>query len=99
MQNEFYVDNTITGCDTESAAVNYYKTARTTISSAKFNLRSWFSHSNELMANAVHDSTADEHTIVNILGLRWNLITDLLSLVTKPLLPTSNQLVTKREVL
>ena len=99
MQLNFYVDNIITGYDTESAAVDYYKTARAIMSSAKFNLRSWSSNSNELMAKAVQDSTADDHNIVNVLGLHWNPTTDVLSVVTKPFLPACNHLVTKTEVL
>jgi len=51
------------------------------------------------MFNVIQDSTADDHSTVNILGLYWNLTTDLLSLVAKPLIPTCNHVVTKREVL
>ena len=99
MQINLYVDNLITGCDTENAAADYYKEARAIMSSGKFNLRSWSSNSNRLMANAIQDNAADGHNTVNILGLRWDPTTDLLSLVAKPFILTNNHLVTKREVL
>ena len=42
-----YVDK-ISRCEIERAAVNYYREARATISSARFNLRCWSSNSAEL---------------------------------------------------
>ena len=79
MQISLYMDNIITGCDTEDAAVAYYKDSRATMSSGMFNLRSWSSNSNKVTANAVQDKVADDHNTVNVLGLRWNPSTDLLS--------------------
>ena len=73
MQINLYVDNLITGCDTENAAADYYKEARAIMSSGKFNLRSWSSNSNRLIANAIQDHAADDHNTVNILGLRWDI--------------------------
>ena len=70
MQSNLYVDNIITGCDTEGAAIDYYKEARAIRSSAQFNLRSQSSNSNVLKASAVQYNTADDHNNVNILGLR-----------------------------
>ena len=99
MQSNVYVDNIITGCDTEGAAIDYYKEARAIMSSTQFNPRSWSANSNALKASAVQDNTRDDHNILNILGMRWNPTTDLLSLVAKPFILTYNHLVTKREVL
>ncbi|XP_065911194.1 uncharacterized protein [Dysidea avara] len=99
MQISLYVDNIITGCDTEDAAVDYYKQARAIMCSGMFNLRSWSSNSNKLMTNAVQDKTADDHNTVNVLGLQWDPTNDLLSLVAKPFLLTNNHLITKRQVL
>ena len=45
MKENLYVDNLISGCDTEVDAVAYYEEARSTISQGKFNLRSWASNS------------------------------------------------------
>ena len=99
MQVNLYVDNVITGCDTEDSAIDYYNQARDIMSSGMFNLRSWSSNSGKLQAKAVQDNTANDRSIVNVLGLHWDPTTDLLSLVAKPFLLTNNHLVTKREVL
>ena len=41
IQANLYVDNVVSGCETELAAIQYYKQARVIMSEAKFNLRSW----------------------------------------------------------
>ena len=99
MQTNLYVDNIITGCDTEDAASAYYKEAQAIMASERFNLHSWSSNSNKLTANAVQDKTADDHSTVNVLGLHWDPTTDLQSLVSKPFFLTNNHLATKRQVL
>ena len=99
MQISLYVDNIISGCDTEDAAAAYCKASRAIMSSGMFNLRSWSSNSNKVTANAVQDKVADDHNTVNVLGLHWNPSTDLLPLVSKPYLLTSTDLITKRQVL
>ena len=40
MLSILYVDNIISGCDTEQAAVNYYHAARAIMCEAQLNLRS-----------------------------------------------------------
>ena len=40
MKKNMYVDNMISGADTEKSAVNYYHEGRTITNDAKFNLRS-----------------------------------------------------------
>ena len=94
-----YVDNVISGCDTEQEVVHYYKESRAIMSSVKFNLCSWASNSAELKAIASQEVTSDDSTTVNILGLRWNLNTDKVSLSAKPSILTHDDLITKREVL
>ena len=99
MRSNLYVDNIISGCETDKAAVHYYREARAIMSSARFNLRSWSSNSSELTAIATLDHVADNNTLVNILGLRWNPTTDELTIATKPSPLANDHLVTKREVL
>ena len=70
MQSNLYVDNIITGCYTKGAAIDYYKEARAIMSSAQFNLCSWPYNSIAPKASAVQDNTVDDHSTVNILGLR-----------------------------
>ena len=66
---------------------------------AKFNLRDWSSNSELLTAKAIQDKVAANSTDVNILGTKWNTLTDTLSLAPKPLLSYQHNLVTKCEVL
>ena len=38
IETNLYVDNVISGCDSETNAVNYYNTSTSIMSQAKFNL-------------------------------------------------------------
>ena len=98
MLSNLYVDNIISGCDTEPAVVNYYREARAIMCDARLNLRSWSSNSTELITAAIKDNTAEKALSVNVLGLRWTPTSDKLHLATKPIL-AHDHLVTKREVL
>ena len=99
MRANLYVDNIITSCDTEQKAVEYYKEARSIMSSANFNLRSWSSNSTKLKAIAAQENTADDSVPISILGLCWNPNTDKISLATKSSILTNEDLITKREIL
>ena len=99
MLNNLYVDNVISGWNTEQEVVHYYKESRAIMSSAKFNLRSWASNSTELKIIASQEGTSDDNTTVNILGLHWNPNTDKISLAAKPSILTHDDLITKREML
>ena len=61
-QSNLYVDNIICGCETEQAVVNYYREARSIMSSARF-IRSWSSNSAVLKTIAIQDNTADTDTL------------------------------------
>ena len=98
IQRNLYVDNVVTGCNTEKEAVLFYRQARSMLSEAKFNLRAWASNSQQLMEMSRQDGTLDSANPINVLGLQWNLATDRLSLSLKGLhQPTA--LTTKRDVL
>ena len=99
MKKNIYVDNILSGCNTEEEIVNYYVQAREMMSQAKFNLRSWSSNSRRLQERTTKEQTGDTNPTVNILGLRWNTATDTLSLAPKKLPPANTSLITKREVL
>ena len=87
MKQNLYVDNIISGCDTEAQVVEYYKEARSIMDHAKFNLRSWASNSQILQSLAKKEGTADTETTVNLLGLRWNTSTDTLAFPTNSSFP------------
>ena len=99
MLQNLYVDNIVTGCDSEETAAIYYSMARTIMSSANFNLRSWASNSKILMEQARKDGTAAELSSINVLGLHWDTINDTMSFNLKSPIPVYHTLVTKREVL
>ena len=97
IQENIYVDNVISGCATEDHLIEYYHQSRSILSKAGFNLRSWASNSPALQQVATKDQTIDCNTTVNILGMKWNTVTDTMSLTPKPL--PSNSLVSKRSIL
>ena len=98
MQTNLYVDNVISGCNSEEEAVSYYKISRTVMSQANFNLRTWASNSTQLQNLAKRDGSAETSNTVKILGLQWNTSSDMLSLA-----PTNIRnvppFITKRDIL
>ena len=101
IQSNLYVDNIISGCETDKAAVNYYREARAimSMSSARFIFRSWSSYSTELNVIATQDSVTDDSSLVNVLGLCWNPTKDELTIAAKPSVLAHDHMVTKKEVL
>ena len=99
MKDNIYVDNILSGCHTEQELLAYYKQSRELMSKANFNLRSWSSNSPNLQAITTKDKTSEPKPTVGLLGLRWNTITDTLSLSPKQLPPTNTTFITKRDVL
>ena len=99
MKENLYVDNVISGCQSEEAIIQYYTTARTIMREANFNLRSWASNSRQLQITAQADHTLDLNTTVNLLGLQWNTCTDVLSFPQREIKPNDTTPVTKRSVL
>jgi len=61
-----YVDNIITGRESEAHLIEFYKDARSLMMAGKFNLRSWASNSQQLNSLAQQDKTADETNPTNI---------------------------------
>lgn len=94
-----YVDNIVTGFNSEEETLQFYSQARSILSAAKFNLRAWASNSRQLMETARREGTADKNTVTTVLGLQWNTSLDKLSLTLKGLDHPTTLLTTKREVL
>ena len=88
IQANLYVDNVISGCHPEEAAIQYYNSARTIMAKAKFNLRSWASNSTQLQTTAKQDGVAESGHIVKILGLQWNIHSDTLFLASRNIYPS-----------
>ena len=94
MKRNMYVDNVISGTDTELSAVNYYNEARDIMNDAKFNLHSWASNCPNLQNLATQENTSDTGDEVNVLGMHWNTSSDTLTLTKKTTLSTRQQLIT-----
>jgi len=60
-----YVDNLVSGCHTEQAAVDYFLKSRSLLNNANFNLRSWTSNSSCLMSTAREHNVAEGSNPVN----------------------------------
>ena len=99
MMRNLYVDNIISGSDSEEQAIQYYAEARSIMAKAKFNLRSWASNSNAVQRLAIMDNVIDKDSNANILGLKWNSSTDTLTFTSKEILSTDKSVVSKQEVL
>ena len=98
MKNNLYVHNIISGCMTTLQAVQYYKESRSIMNDAKFNLRAWASNCTELRTLSAKEGTADNNTIVNLLGLLWNTSTDTIGYIATQF-DLKDQPITKRRVL
>jgi len=97
MKHNLYVDNIISGCQTEES-LHYYTTARAIMKEANFNLRSWATNSHKLQEKALADNTFDSETTVNILGLRWDTHDDTVTVAKRQITMDGAQ-ITKRRVL
>ena len=79
IQHNVYVDNIITGAQTITEAKALYSDTKQMFAEASMNLREWASNSAELMAFIpVHDRA--DQTNLKVLGIRWNLGNDTLSI-------------------
>jgi hypothetical protein len=99
IKNDLYVDKFISGRDTEEEALQYYNEARSIMTEGNFNLCSWASNSKVLHTQTTSDNVEDKNEVVNLLGLKWTLSTDTLSLNPKLTSPPPESTYTKREVL
>ena len=100
MKHNLYVDNLISGCNSEQEAVDYYTESRSIMRLANFNLRAWSTNNQKLRAITKEDQSNDSNTCVNLLGLQWNTLNDTLCLTPRSIPSlTSSLLVTKREIL
>jgi len=99
MKQNIHADNILSGCDTEDELLTYYKLSLQHMSQANFNLQSWSSNSHWLQAVIARDKTSDPNTMVRLLGLQWNTITDTISLAQRQLATTKSDLITKRGIL
>ena len=83
IEDNLYVDNIISGCNSESDAVNYYNKSRSILRKAKFNLRSWASNSKQIQTLSQTHKVADRNDTTKVVGMLWHTPSDTLSLASK----------------
>ena len=64
-----YVDNVVSGCQTETESLNYFTSSRSILGSASFNLCSWASNCAQLRIAARECNVAEKDNPVKVLGL------------------------------
>ncbi|XP_070550046.1 uncharacterized protein [Ptychodera flava] len=97
LKQDIYVDDVISGCPTESEAVQYYEEANKLMDSSGFNLRSWSSNSDAVRKLAEKDDKLKSTPCIGTLGMQWDSEKD--TLTYKDISNTSPDLLTtKREV-
>jgi len=84
-------ENMLSGCNTEDELELYYKQSRKLVSQANFKIRSWSFNSHRLQAISARDKTSDPNPTIGLLGLKWNTMTDTLSLAPRQLTPLSQR--------
>ncbi|XP_070537458.1 uncharacterized protein [Ptychodera flava] len=98
LKQDIYVDDVISGCSTESEAVQYYEEANKLMDSSGFNLRSWSSNSDVVRKLTEKDDKLKSTPCVGTLGImQWDSEKD--TLMYKDINNMSPDLLTtKREV-
>jgi len=99
LHSNLYVDDVITGCDTEKYALQFYEQACFMLGEARFNLKARASNSKLLIETTQRDGKSDEANPIKVLGMCWATTTDYLSLSLKHLHHRTTTMTTKWEVL
>ena len=96
--HNLYVDNLVSGCESEEAAIQYFTESGSVLNSAGFNLHLWSSNSPLLQTTALQHKVAETTNPVKVVGLIWNTQTDSIHLF--PCTSSENSIVvTKRAIL
>lgn len=106
VKTDFYMDDLMTGCQTETEAINVYEQMNSLLEKGGFKLQKWASNRKGL-SNAVKNSLEDsserkkveikEDDIAKILGVTWNRGTDEFNYTVK--LSESSAPETKRQII
>ncbi|XP_014356362.2 uncharacterized protein LOC106709163 [Papilio machaon] len=103
-KNDLYMDDLMTGCETESEAIIIFEELSNLMKLGGFQFQKWSSNSNTLLELIGQDGMTDNQSIpikldetLKILGMTWNRCEDRFEYVVK--LPPLSTPVTKRKVL
>lgn len=102
-KNDFYMDDLMTGCETEHEAVTIYNEMNKLMNLGGFELQKWSSN-NENMLKYIGEHKRIDHelplklnNLVKVLGVIWNRLTDNFEYTIN--LPEPKKSVTKRQIL
>ncbi|KAL0828965.1 hypothetical protein ABMA28_003856 [Loxostege sticticalis] len=105
-KTDFYIDDLMTGCDTESQALQIYEEMSQLMTSGGFTLQKWTSNSKKILQHIVEDnqSTKESNSVpiksdnmLKVLGVSWNRDTDNFEYSIN--LPEHKSSITKRLIL
>ncbi|XP_057377031.1 uncharacterized protein LOC130698388 [Daphnia carinata] len=99
MDQNIYVDNLISGCETEKEAHQYYNQANAIMKQAGLKLQEWATNNRAVQTTINLDDERDKNSFIKILGLRWSRSNDTLMLPKFYLTTPNATTVTKRIVL
>ena len=101
--NSTYMDNVVTGADSQEKAMEYYTSSQKYLKDAGMNLREWNSSSPNLNIKAKEDKCASKNPPTKVLGLKWDATLDTLSLSLDKMIDdisqATQQKMSKRSVL
>ena len=95
-RRDLYVDNVLSSVNGENEALKYFREAKSVMSKAGFNLRSWSSNYAKLRQEAESEHILEHKHTVKVLGLVWNTETDKITFQRTQLVRDRNQDITKR---
>ena len=98
LTHKLYVDNLLSGVQTEAEATAYYHKACKIMKEGHFVLRQWSTNSPTLLELVKADGLQTKSNVNSLLGLQWNSFTDCLSFQPK-FFDSSSDVLTKRKVL
>ena len=95
IQDNLLVDNLVTGCSTETEAIEFFQKSRSIFSDAAMNLRDWSSN-NETINTLSLAKNVYGAEVTHLLGIKWNTKLDQISLDS--FVPTERTAWTKRQI-
>lgn len=78
-----YVDNLVTGVDTEEEARSLFQQTRDGFKELSMNIREWSSNAHSFLNTLPQEAKVDK-AVVSVLGLTWDTTKDMLTIAIKP---------------
>lgn len=101
--NDYYMDDLMTGCETENEAISIYNEMNKLMNLGGFDLQKWSSNNENVLKyigehkRIDHELPLKLNNLVKVLGVIWNRLTDNFEYTIN--LPEPTQPITKRQIL